>query len=235
MDSVNAWTSQWAKQQSIKAHYLPEVESTNSWAKSEFRWNSKFAVFTADHQTHGRGRGGNVWTNSAPGSTWMCTWCFAAKTVPHPLLNMRIGFALYSAINQTWNLPQLSLKAPNDICLGPGKLAGILTEFVSGPQSSLFIGIGMNALDTPDLEMQKTQSLSQNETVDSARWSLFCSSLFRRFQDLLDASSQSTLSAQERDDILLALKNYTLNPVEDLLPEGTLILRDGSRRHWNEL
>ncbi len=235
MNSVNAWTAHWAKQNSLKSFYLPEIQSTNSWAKAEFRWAHQVALFSADHQTQGRGRGQNAWTNSQPGSTWMCTWCFALKSVPHPLLNMRIGLALYQALNTTWNLTALGLKAPNDIYIGDGKLAGILTEVVSGSEASLFVGIGMNVFRKPSLGEQKTQSLNDHCAVDNSTWEKFCAILASALRTLVDTAPVANLSESECENVLIALKNFNLNTVNDLLPDGTLVLQNGNRVHWNEL
>lgn len=235
MESVNAWTAQWAKHRNVKHSYLPSIESTNVWAKSEFRWDHTTHVFVADHQSHGRGRGGHSWTNGAPGTTWMSTWAFALNAVPHPLLNMRIGLHLYNAIAATWSNPLLALKAPNDIFTADGKLAGILTEVVTGRQNALFIGIGLNVFSKPELPEQPTQSLSAITSIDKVHWFDFCDHLLSGFNSLLESPTLSSLSLAESDDILKALKKYTTNSVESLLPDGTLILNDGRRRHWNEL
>lgn len=235
MTSVNAWTAQWAKQKNLKHFYLPAIESTNAWAKTEFRWDHKLCVFTADHQSHGRGRGQHSWTNSTPGATWMCTWSLALDRIPHPLLNIRIGLKLYQALKKTWPITDLALKAPNDIYLGKGKLAGILTEVVSGGNNALFIGIGMNVFAKPDLPEQITQSLSPIARVDTHSWFSFCDHLHQGFHSLLESSAEAHIAPTEKDDILSALKNYTGNTVADLLLDGTLILNTGYRIHWNEL
>ena len=45
---------------------------------------------------------------------------------------------------------QLSLKWPNDVLLGGGKLSGLLIEFLDGVPAALAIGIGVNLAAAPE-------------------------------------------------------------------------------------
>lgn len=103
----------------------------------------------ADRQTAGRGRLGRDWfdgTGNFMGST-MVHRRFGDP--PAPSLALLAGLAVQAAV-----VPLLSgkaeplLKWPNDIMVGPAKLAGILLE---AQVDSVVIGIGVNLLCAPAL------------------------------------------------------------------------------------
>ena len=54
--------------------YLPEVDSTNAWAKSHLDRFGPIGRCTPPTQTAGRGRLGRQWTD-APGKGLYYTWC----------------------------------------------------------------------------------------------------------------------------------------------------------------
>lgn len=235
MESINAWTSLWAQSKSISNFYLPSVESTNSWAKLDFKPQLQNAVFLADHQTHGRGRGSHQWLNTEPGTACLSTWCFTIPSIPHPLLNMRIGFALFESASLTWPALAFALKAPNDLYLLDGKFAGILTEVVTGGTTAIYIGIGMNVFAKPYLNEQKTQALADHTALRKQDWFTFCDHLFTRFTSLSQDSSRAHLTNSEQDKILRALKKYIGNAIQTIEPDGSLQLTNGRICHWNEL
>lgn len=128
---------------------LEECDSTNSrlMARAEAGAPSG-TVIVARQQTAGRGRRGRSW-HSAAGDTLMFSllWRFPRGT-PLSGLSLAAGLALADALRRQ-GYPDICLKWPNDVLLGRQKLAGILTELVSGTGAgtsgtAAIIGIGLN-------------------------------------------------------------------------------------------
>lgn len=142
---------------------LEECDSTNSrlMARAEAGAPSG-TVIVARQQTAGRGRRGRRW-HSAADDTLMFSllWRFPRGT-PLSGLSLAAGLALADALRRQ-GYPDICLKWPNDVLLGRQKLAGILTELVSGTGTAgtaAIIGIGLNRhlpADLPtDLRAQAT-------------------------------------------------------------------------------
>ena len=103
-------------------------------------------VIVADRQTSGRGRHGRAWTSDLGG-----LWCSFAVATPGPtarwaLLPLAAGWALRTALGDL-GLTGTHLRWPNDLMIGPRKLAGILVERFQ-PDTAV-IGIGLNLVNTP--------------------------------------------------------------------------------------
>jgi BirA family biotin operon repressor/biotin-[acetyl-CoA-carboxylase] ligase len=104
-------------------------------------------VLAARHQTAGRGRLDRRW-DAPPGSNLLVSMLF--RTVPeHPHeLTQRVALAACdAAVELTGRHP--TLKWPNDVLVGEGKLGGILAE-VAAPDSVIVVGLGLNVTLKPD-------------------------------------------------------------------------------------
>jgi BirA family transcriptional regulator, biotin operon repressor / biotin---[acetyl-CoA-carboxylase] ligase len=101
-------------------------------------------VIAAETQTAGKGRQGRRWV-SLPGSALTFSVLIRPRSVPQsargwvPLL---AGLAAATAVRSVTSV-DATLKWPNDILVGSGKLAGILAE-QSG--EAIVVGIGINVL-----------------------------------------------------------------------------------------
>ncbi|MCU0623796.1 MAG: biotin--[acetyl-CoA-carboxylase] ligase, partial [Gemmatimonadaceae bacterium] len=84
-------------------------------------------VVVADRQGRGRGRAGRVWASAPGAGVW--TSLVLRDLTPETLavLSLRIGLALADALDPLVETP-VSLKWPNDLFVGAGKLAGVLVE-----------------------------------------------------------------------------------------------------------
>lgn len=104
-------------------------------------------VVIADHQTHGRGRGGKDWL-SLPGSSLLCSIVFriAGQGAEAPgAAPVRVGLAVAGAIQEVTGLAA-AVKWPNDVVIdGSGKVAGVLCEGVFRTDDAFIVaGIGIN-------------------------------------------------------------------------------------------
>lgn len=127
---------------------VAEVDSTNSEASrliSEGRLKDSFYI-VADYQNGGRGQGQNVWV-SKPGKNLLMSWCVfpAFLSVKKQFqLSKSVCLAVSDVLTQ-YQVP-CSIKWPNDILTGFGKIGGILIEhsLMGSKIRHSIIGIGLN-------------------------------------------------------------------------------------------
>jgi BirA family biotin operon repressor/biotin-[acetyl-CoA-carboxylase] ligase len=149
MTTARATLEGWAKSEGVQTHSHPTTDSTNNIAKN-LPWGHAEAIVLTDHQTQGRGRGSNTWTDTGDGQQILGSWVFEMHSPPQPIATARVGFALWRAADQTWPEGDWSLKAPNDLLLNGKKVAGLLLEAVSqGNNYRLIVGLGMNLANYP--------------------------------------------------------------------------------------
>ncbi len=122
----------------------PTVDTTNRLAAALPAWRA----VRADTQTAGRGRTGRVWTSDRGG-----LWLSAVLPCPGPrerwaTLPLAAGQALVAALAGL-GVSGLRLRWPNDLMVGPRKLAGLLVERHS-PHTAV-VGIGINVFNQPEL------------------------------------------------------------------------------------
>ncbi|MBN9636704.1 MAG: biotin--[acetyl-CoA-carboxylase] ligase [Actinobacteria bacterium] len=103
------------------------------------------ALFTED-QTEGRGRQGRSWS-AVPRSQILVSVGVDTTDVPSEtwgLLSLAAGLAVVEAVAEVTGVHAV-LKWPNDVQVGTGKLAGILSEVAgSGAYPVIVVGIGLN-------------------------------------------------------------------------------------------
>lgn len=131
---------------------LEETESTNDLAIGALEAGAAAGkVFVADHQSSGRGRRNpdgsrRVW-HSPPGKNLHLSMALRPKVPAEKLsaFTLAAGVALVEAIQEICGLNPW-LKWPNDLYVGERKLAGVLTEAVSGPEGvrGIVVGVGLN-------------------------------------------------------------------------------------------
>jgi len=126
--------------------------STNAEALARLRAGEHGPLWiTAAMQESGRGRRGKDWA-SPPGNLYASL----LLTDPAPQavasqLSFVAALALHDAIGDCAPQlgPLLKVKWPNDLLLGPAKIAGILIEAESGPLFAAVIGMGVNCASHP--------------------------------------------------------------------------------------
>jgi len=162
--------------------WLREVDSTNSLAKRWYTENEDQtpALFAADQQTAGRGRGGNQWWS--PRGCLMMTLAIPVSELPddsdlHPQLALVTGVALAETADvllDSSRISQTQLKWPNDAYLDGRKLAGNLIEALQtrSQTTGFAIGIGINTQinwrDAPAQLLERAVCLSSvaGRTID---------------------------------------------------------------------
>lgn len=111
----------------------------------------------ARSQHAGRGRQGRDW-HSQDGNFFGSTLVQLRAGDPQaPTLALAAGLALLDAIEAAAPAVPVSLKWPNDVLRGQGKLAGILLERAN---DRVVAGFGVNLAVAPDVAGRETASLS---------------------------------------------------------------------------
>jgi len=124
--------------------HVREVGSTNAAVADLFRHGApEGLVLVTDHQTAGRGRRGRTW-EAPPGSSLLVSVLLRPPAGEAHLAAMGAGLAAAEACARCAGVAP-SLKWPNDLVAGTGKLGGILAEVVRrGADAAVVVGLGLN-------------------------------------------------------------------------------------------
>ena len=132
--------------------WVLETTSTNTHLLAMLRGasgsGSSPVLLGAHHQTQGKGRLGRRWLDQ-PGQALMfsCGFALAAKDAASlaslgPALGINSRMAISKYLTES---AALRVKWPNDLMLGPGKVAGLLIEAATkGDRLFVVIGMGLN-------------------------------------------------------------------------------------------
>ena len=133
----------------MKIIKLNATDSTNSFLKELAQTSAleNYTIVTTENQVAGRGQQQNSWHSKPNKNLTMSVFIvFENLFIKHQkYLNFAVSLAIYKTL-LAYNIPNLSIKWPNDILSANKKLCGILIENVIKRlkiQSSI-IGIGLN-------------------------------------------------------------------------------------------
>ena len=107
----------------------------------------------ADEQTAGRGRGGKRWTSGQNQGLWMTLLERPGTASGLDVLSLRLGLHAAPVLELFSGAP-VRIKWPNDLYVGPRKLAGVLVEARWRDQKAdwVAVGIGVNIVPPPDVD-----------------------------------------------------------------------------------
>jgi BirA family transcriptional regulator, biotin operon repressor / biotin---[acetyl-CoA-carboxylase] ligase len=156
-----------------QVHHYFRAGSTNALALDAGATGTpEGAVFLAEEQTAGRGRGGHTW-HSARADGIYCSVLLRPQLPPTQvlLLSLAAALAVRAAVLEVTGL-DADLKWPNDLLLGNKKFCGILTEMHSEATRvrHVVVGMGLNINQKsfpPDLQNQATSLYLESRTVCS--------------------------------------------------------------------
>ena len=232
-------TRDWAEQRGLNCVYQTTTGSTNDDAKNAAHDRGEnFKLFVASHQSAGRGRGMHHWVDGDHDHYLLSTWSYALSSPPQAITGPRAGWALYQAVRKIWPDQPWALKAPNDLFLGPNKVAGLLIESVSiGSNHRLIVGLGLNVGAHPG-EVQGSTDLSVQlgRPISFEEWCWFLDALASEFGELGRDAMRAELRPQVRAGLCRALNLFPNlpNPILEVSPHGDLITTGGTIR-WKEL
>ncbi|NRS88288.1 BirA family biotin operon repressor/biotin-[acetyl-CoA-carboxylase] ligase [Flavobacterium sp. 7E] len=133
----------------MKLIKLDAIDSTNDFLKglANKQYLENFTIVTAESQTKGKGQMGSVWISEKGKNLTMSIFVKDSLTVLNQIysLNIAVALAVVQAL-ETFDIPQLSIKWPNDIMSYNYKIGGILIEnsIKNDGSVSSVIGIGLN-------------------------------------------------------------------------------------------
>ena len=225
---------------------VDEVASTNTLLLERAAAGAPSgSVVAAEWQTHGRGRRGRAWHAGPAGAlTFSIVWRFSQGAAGLSGLSLAAGVALVRALGAL-DVPQVSLKWPNDLVWRGRKLAGILIEMQGdalGP-SAVVIGIGLNVRLSPDVAEAIDQPAVDLETVcdgpvDRNR---VLATLLRELAQVLEAFSAEGFAPLREEwqrhhahqdrviDVELAAGKVTRGIARGVAEDGALLVETGDR------
>ena len=133
----------------MKIIKLDAIDSTNSYLKKLLNKESldDLTVVVSKHQTQGRGRNGNAWSNKPSLNLAFSIYKrFSGFEIDKKfMLNVISSISVYETLKK-YNLFDLTIKWPNDIMTADKKISGILIENnIRGNMiKHSVIGIGIN-------------------------------------------------------------------------------------------
>ena len=165
------------------ADYCQTTESTNTKALSDLRHGRIDQAlmpkcYLTDQQTAGRGRHGRRWMSDRGTLTFSLALDRAAiDRRRSQFLSIAVGVGI-ARVNEFEFAPlQAKLKWPNDVHIGGGKVAGVLSENVADSPQQVVVGVGVNVATEPSVEPGQagfiTRSLAQVVGRDVRRYEIF--------------------------------------------------------------
>ncbi|MFB3925915.1 MAG: biotin--[acetyl-CoA-carboxylase] ligase [Syntrophales bacterium] len=223
---------------------LREMDSTNARAKAlAISGAPEGTVVIAESQTHGKGRKGRSWFSPCGGGVYLSV-VLRPRIPPTeaPKITLLAAVAASEAIASLLPL-HIAIKWPNDLVVGGKKIAGILTEISTEMDTIdyMIVGIGINvniatAQFPPEIRSTAASILSETgkpyPRVKLIRE--YLASLERcygsvggeGFEPVMNKwRAQSNVIGRRIMIDVLGRKYY--GEVEDIDPDGVLILRDG--------
>lgn len=144
-------------------HAFDSVDSTNRIARELAADGAPDRVIVwAREQRAGRGRQGRSW-DSPPGNLYLSQ--IVRPSLPpsaYPLFGFAASLAIADLVRSfTGAGVPVSVKWPNDVLAGGGKVAGILVESATGPDAGwIVVGTGINLVHAPNLPDRKTAAIA---------------------------------------------------------------------------
>jgi BirA family transcriptional regulator, biotin operon repressor / biotin---[acetyl-CoA-carboxylase] ligase len=149
----------------MKLIKLNAIDSTNDFLKglSNKQVVQNFTVVTAEYQSKGKGQMGSKWESEIGKNLIMSVlvkdFLFDNETVFD--LNVVVSIAVIRALKYI-NIPELSIKWPNDIMSANKKIGGILIEnSIKGDgRITSIVGLGLNVNQTNFQNLTRASSLA---------------------------------------------------------------------------
>lgn len=149
----------------MKLIKLDAIDSTNEFLKglSNKEDLENFTVVTAENQTKGKGQMGAVWNSEVGKNLIMSVLVKDFLTEINEIFNLNIAVAtaVITALKKQ-NIPDLSIKWPNDILSANKKIGGILIENSIKSDGTILsiVGLGLNVNQTNFEALPKASSLA---------------------------------------------------------------------------
>lgn len=149
----------------MKLIKLDAIDSTNEFLKalSNKQELENFTVITAENQTKGKGQMGSIWASETSKNLIMSILVKDFLSDINQIFNLNIAISLaVIEVLETLNIPNLSIKWPNDIMSYNKKIGGILIENSIKSDGNIvsIVGLGLNVNQTNFENLPKASSLA---------------------------------------------------------------------------
>ena len=187
---------------------LDAIDSTNDYLKSllTHKYVDDYTVITAKFQKKGKGQMGGVW-ESEVSKNLICS-VYLSNTIINLndqfIINIIVCLAIKKSLNK-FNVPQLSVKWPNDIMSGKTKICGVLIENIIKKKSiqDIIIGIGLNVNQTEFKNLPNAISLKmingKNYNIDEIISEIIDD--IKYYYELLEKGKQLELCKQYKNSL----------------------------------
>jgi len=196
------------------------------------------SVLFARGQRHGSGRLGNTWSCPA-GKGIYCSFILRPDldVARMPLVTLTVALAIVKAL-QDIHVEKVSIKWPNDVYIGRGKVAGILTEMhlEDDKVGYAVVGLGINVnLSHDELpDGAASVSLALKREIDLADLShIIIKNLDRFYADLLGGRTRDLLEMIKESSGLILGERIRVVSAQDTVEgyasdfdeSGSLVIR----------
>ena len=155
---------------------LDAIDSTNEFLKglSSNQLLENFTVVTAENQTKGKGQMGAIWNSEPSKNLIMSVLVTGFVTDINQIfgVNIAISLSVIKAL-EDFDIPELSIKWPNDIMSYHKKIGGILIENAIKSDGTIhsIVGLGLNVNQINFENLPKASSLAVicNTTFDKEK------------------------------------------------------------------
>ncbi len=165
--------------------WLESVDSTNDEIKRRIQQFSKPTWIVAKEQRKGRGRNGNSWSSGIGNFSGSFVFFPTVERSYLHLYGFLVGVALYNTIEKiVKDNIDIRLKWPNDLIIEKGKVAGILLESISVPNSKrvgVIFGVGVNLNSSPNLNDDIKKRYSTQYVANFTNYKIDQTKFFSKF------------------------------------------------------
>ena len=211
--------------------YYDVIDSTNLEAKRLIKSGAKLPlIITADTQTAGKGRMGRQFYSPDKTGLYM-SFVYEPETAFQDSVTVTsaAAVAVVRAIEELTDLNP-KIKWVNDIYIYDKKVAGILTEAVTGERISIIVGIGVNITTDEFPDEIKDTATSLKQSVDK---NVLLECIVKHLVELIDGLPQRTFLAEYKEKSMVIGKEvyFIKNGVKkegmavDINQDGGLIVQ----------
>jgi len=183
----------------MKLIKLAAIDSTNEFLKglSSNQSLENFTVVTAENQTKGKGQMGAVWESEPSKNLIMSVLISDFVTDINQIFDINIAVSLaVIQVLEDFNIPELSIKWPNDIMSYNKKIGGILIEnsIKNGGNINSIVGLGLNVNQMNFENLPKASSLA-----------VICNTTFDKEEillEIIESLKQNIKSWNQKSDLL---------------------------------
>ena len=157
----------------MKLIKLDAIDSTNDFLKGLSAVNTveNFTVVSAETQTNGKGQMGAKWLSESGKNLIVSILIKNIIDDINEIFNLNVAIALSIILSlENFNIPELTIKWPNDIMSGNKKIAGILIEnvikFDNTIQSIIGFGLNVNQINFDNLPNAASLKVIMNKDFD---------------------------------------------------------------------